>query len=61
MKRANPRCNPSGSACTEGQYTGCCIDCGYNVYMTRDEYHDYLREQVRDEEIKALEKRLAKE
>jgi formate dehydrogenase assembly factor FdhD len=57
------RCDPSGLNCQEGQYTGCCIICGNNVYMTKEEYLKKLEEATYaidkiDKKIKKLEDQL---
>jgi hypothetical protein len=44
-------------------FTECCLDCGYNIYMTEEEYLKKLRRKVKDsdpvtKEIRELEKQL---
>jgi hypothetical protein len=40
------------------QFTECCLDCGYNVYTTKEEYLAELRKLNQDNEIRDLERRL---
>ena len=40
------------------QFTEYCLDCGYNIYTTKEEYLEGLRARTHDKEIKALEKKL---
>lgn len=55
------RCDPDGLKCQEGTYTGCCISCGYNVYMTKEEYLEKLEKANMDKKIKELENQLGAE
>ena len=44
------------------EFSECCLDCGYNIYMTEKEYKERLQEEIRstvgDPEIRAMEKLL---
>jgi len=44
------------------QFTECCLDCGYNIYTTREEYLNDLKKQAIkkgvDPEVRDLEKKL---
>jgi hypothetical protein len=50
------------------QFTECCLDCGYNVYTTREQYLESLKYEVAgkraakgkhgDKEARALEREL---
>lgn len=45
------------------QFSECCLDCGYNIYMSDDEYKKELQRELRergdgDPTIRALEKKL---
>ena len=49
-------------------FTECCLDCGYNIWTTKDEYKKDLRKRLeiqtgghtyKDSETKALEKALS--
>lgn len=46
-------------------FTECCLDCGYNVYMSKEEYLESLKEDARragkdpeTEEIRKYERKL---
>jgi hypothetical protein len=40
------------------QFTEVCLDCGYNIYTTEQEYLEDLRKKAGNEEIRKLEKKL---
>jgi hypothetical protein len=47
------------------EFTECCLDCGYNIYMTKQEYlkilQDEYTESLTDKQIRFLEKSLGKQ
>jgi hypothetical protein len=46
-------------------FSECCLDCGYNIYMTKQEYLKVLQkeyeESLTDKQIRFLEKELCKQ
>ena len=40
------------------QFTECCLDCGYNIYTTEEEYMRKLAKELRPSQIRAMEKKL---
>lgn len=40
------------------QFTECCLDCGYNIWMSEKDYLKRLEKEARPNKIRALEKEL---
>ena len=40
------------------QFTECCLDCGYNIYTTMEEYLADLKREAGEQEVHRLEKKL---
>jgi hypothetical protein len=40
------------------QFSECCMDCGYNIYMSNKEYEKILEEEAGPTHIRELEKKL---
>lgn len=33
------------------QFTECCLNCGFNIYTTREEYLKYLKKEVESQKL----------